>query len=219
MSIKPILMNADMVLAILNGRKTVTRRLPTKRIEEKYLDYEEYVNAVAPPESRWLTEKEFYEQYPPYQPGDILYVRETYVTWHLPLGEILYCYKATDPNGNKRPTSPEFDSDLDVRPWKPSIHMPKAAARIFLRVTDVRMEQLQEIDDEQAKNEGANWKNGKNVGFEEKTRRSAVERFAEIWNATINKSDLDRYGWDVNPWVWVIEFERCDKPEGWCSND
>lgn len=219
MSIKPILMNADMVLAILNGRKTVTRRLPTKRIEEKYLDYEEYVNAVAPPESRWLTEKEFYEQYPPYQPGDILYVRETYVTWHLPLGEILYCYKATDPNGNKRPTSPEFDSDLDVRPWKPSIHMPKAAARIFLRVTDVRMEQLQEIDDEQAKNEGANWKNGKNVGFEEKMRRTAVERFAEIWDSNIKKSDLDSCGWDANPWVWVIEFEKCEKPEGWCSND
>lgn len=219
MSIKPILMNADMVLAILNGRKTVTRRLPTKRIEEKYLDYEEYVNAVAPPESRWLTEKEFYEQYPPYQPGDILYVRETYVTWRLPLGEILYCYKATDPNGNKRPTSPEFDSDLDVRPWKPSIHMPKAAARIFLRVTDVRMEQLQEIDDEQAKNEGANWKNGKNVGFEEKMRRTAVERFAEIWDSNIKKSDLDSCGWDANPWVWVIEFEKCEKPEGWCSND
>lgn len=219
MSIKPILMNADMVLAILNGRKTVTRRLPTKRIEEKYLDYEEYVNAVAPPESRWLTEKEFYEQYPPYQPGDILYVRETYVTWHLPLGEILYCYKATDPNGNKRPTSPEFDSDLDVRPWKPSIHMPKAAARIFLRVTDVRMEQLQEIDDEQAKNEGANWKNGKNVGFEEKMRRTAVERFAEIWDSNIKKSDLDSCGWDANPWVWVIEFEKCEKPEGWCENE
>ena len=97
--------------------------------------------------------------------------------------------------------------------YHPSIHMPKEAARIFLKVTNVRVERLQDIDDEQAKKEGANWRNGKNVGFEEKMRRSAVERFAEIWNSTIKKSDLDRYGWDANPWVWVIDFEVCDKPE------
>lgn len=97
--------------------------------------------------------------------------------------------------------------------WRPSIHMPKEAVRIWLKVTDVRVERLQDITDEQAKAEGANWKNGKNVGFEEKMRRTAVERFAEIWNSTIKKSDLDRYGWDANPWVWVIEFERFEKPE------
>nr|DAF19676.1 MAG TPA: ASCH domain protein [Caudoviricetes sp.] len=44
--------------------------------------------------------------------------------------------------------------------------------------------------------------------------RTAIERFAEIWNSTIKKADLDRYGWDANPWVWVIEFEQCKKPEG-----
>jgi hypothetical protein len=87
------------------------------------------------------------------------------------------------------------------------------AARIWLKVTDVRVERLQDITDDGAKAEGANWKNGKNVGWEEKMRRTAVERFAEIWDSTIKKYDLDSYGWAANSWVWVIEFERCEKPK------
>lgn len=208
MAIKPILFNTEMVRAILDGRKTCTRRLPRKQIEEKYLEYEEWVCAVAPPGSTWLSEKEFYEEYPPYQLGDILYVRETWCG--LPVNEAghfrghpIYYYKA----------------DGDLRPegwrgaWRPSIHMPKEAARIWLKVTDVRVERLQDITDDGAKADGANWKNGKNVGWEEKMKRTAVERFAEIWDSTIKKSDLDRYGWAANPWVWVIEYERCEKPE------
>lgn len=203
MSIKPILFNTEMVRAILDDRKTVTRRLPSNRIEDKWMNYEEWVNAVAPPGSTSLTEKEFYEQYPPYRPGDILYVRET---WGEGYEEGTYIYKADDKLANL----PEFKESSKLI-YHPSIHMPKEAARVFLKVTNVRVERLQDIDDEQAKEEGANWRNGKNVGFEEKMRRSAVERFAEIWNSNIKKSDLDRYGWDANPWVWVIEFERCEK--------
>lgn len=90
--------------------------------------------------------------------------------------------------------------------------MPKKAARIWLKVTDVRVERLQEITEDGAKEEGANFKNGKNVGLKEKMNRTAIERFAEIWNSTIKKSVLDIYGWKANPWVWVIEFERCEKP-------
>ena len=164
----------------------------------------------------------------PCHKDDILYVRETWnygyietsdspgnsEAWfeplqpaeeHGPCIEALsrYFYKA-DENAS--------GSDVGMV-WRPSIHMPKEAARIWLRVTDVRVERLQDIDDEGAKVEGANWRNGKHVGWEEKMRRSAVERFAEVWNSTIEKPNLDRYGWDANPWVWVIEFERCEKPE------
>lgn len=159
---------------------------------------------------------------PPYQPEDILYVRETWqYAYDLdgnekPIeGTGRYLYAAdggpepfgfwVNPNGTHR----------DSMPWRPSIHMPRTAARIFLRVKDVRVEQLQNIDDNGAKAEGANWCNGKHIGFEEKMRRSAVTRFAEIWNSTIKPADLEKYGWDANPWVWVIEYERISKEEAY----
>ena len=204
MAIKSILFNTEMVRAILDGRKVCTRRLPRKQIEEKYLEYDEWVQAVAVPGCTYLREKEFYMQYPPYQPGDILYVRETFIQ----AAAHTFWYKADDKSWISE----------GLR-WKPSIHMPKEAARIWLKVTDVRVERLQDITEDGAKDEGANWKNGKNVGWEEKMKRTAKERFAEIWDSTIKKSDIDRYGWDANPYVFVIEFERCEKPQEVNDND
>lgn len=200
MAIKPILFNTEMVRAILDGRKTCTRRVvkPTP----KYFEVNEnpvYIYDAEPAMGRI---------YPPCQPEDVLYVRETWCG--LPVNEAghfrghpIYYYRA----------------DGDLRPegwrgaWHPSIHMPKEAARIWLKVTDVRVERLQDITEDGAKAEGANWKNGRNVGWEEKMQRTAIERFAKIWDSTIKKSDLDRYGWNASPWVWAIEFERCEKPE------
>lgn len=75
--------------------------------------------------------------------------------------------------------------------------MPKEAARLFLRVTDVRVERIQDIDD------GGISAEGLEIGC----------YFDDLWNKTIKKSDLPIYGWNANPWVWVIEFERCEKPE------
>ena len=80
--------------------------------------------------------------------------------------------------------------------WKPSIHMPKAAARILLKVTDVRVEKLWEMTQEDCINEGCG--------------ELSEEQFGQIWNSTIKKKDLDIYGWKSNPWVWVIEFERVE---------
>nr|WP_288666680.1 hypothetical protein [uncultured Anaerotignum sp.] len=221
MAIKPILFNTEMVRAILDGKKTCTRRI---------------VKGAIPDDAMWgytmFTPKGYIScrgTFPvgygekffklPYQKGDILYVRETWQFLYeldgneQPVEETgKYYYAATDitlfntyvdENGAKH----------DYVPWRPSIHMPKEAARIWLKVTDVRAERLKELTEDGAKAEGANQKNGKNVGWEEKMRRTAIERFAEIWNSTIKKSDLDRYGWDANPWVWVIEFERCEKPK------
>ena len=87
-------------------------------------------------------------------------------------------------------------------PWRPSIHMPKDAARIFLRVTDVRLGRLQEVGDEQAEKEGC-------FGYrtEGKFVVSPTLHFMETWDATIKKGDIDKYGWKANPWVWVIGFE------------
>lgn len=219
MAIKPILINSHMVRAILDGRKTVTRRVV--KGSENYSEFcglktdpdmlaiaksgEEYPKRI---KGLWaIFEQDGLPQFPmakaPYEPEDVLFVRET---WAKCQNSESYVYKA-DFDG--------YASDvfLPLMKWRPSIHMPKEAARIWLRVTDVRVERLQEIDDTGAKAEGANWKNGKNVGWEEKMRRSSIERFADIWDSTIKPADRERYGWAANPWVWVIEFERCEKPE------
>lgn len=124
--------------------------------------------------------------------GDILYVRETWK--EAPKG--YYYYEDW-----------QKDDIADVTKWKPSIHMPKEAARIWLKVTDVRVERLQDITSEQIGREGVEVEYPHVLNGEEK--RYA---FSTLWNNTIKKSDIDRYGWDANPWVWVIEFERCEKP-------
>ena len=142
----------------------------------------------------------------PICPGDILYVRESYS--ELSFG---YVYKADGEN---------IDHLGNVIKWHPSIHMPKEAARIWLKVTNVRVERLQEITDEQAKREGIQYYECP-TGFTWKQETdmhncytTPIGAMQALWNSTIKKSDLDRYGWDANPWVWVIEFERCEKPEG-----
>lgn len=209
MAIKPILFNTEMVRAILDGRKTCTRRLPRKQIEEKYIEYDEWVQAVAVPGCTYLREKEFYTQYPPYQPGDLLYVRETWHRYTKRVGEGGKCH-LEERYGYKASIKNSEDAD---EPWRPSIHMPKEAARIWLKVTDVRVERLRDITEDGAKDEGANWKNGQNVGWEEKMRRTATERFAENWDSTIKESELKEYGWPANPWVAAVEFEQCERPE------
>lgn len=192
----PILFNTDMVRAILDGRKAVTRRLVKH-------DVDAILNSPYHKEHPEVEDKQIIRKLcmPQYQPGDILYVRETWS--ELSFG---YVYKADGEN---------IDHLGNVIKWHPSIHMPKEAARIFLKVKDVRVERLQEITEEQAKAEGAI----DNRGFihspdnEYDSIHTAKEHLKQIWDSTIKKSDLDRYGWDTSPWVWVIEFERCEKPE------
>ena len=91
--------------------------------------------------------------------------------------------------------------------------MPKEAARIWLKVNDVRVERLQEITWQQAAKEGCQGSTSDEPDplFHLPTLRG---EFQKLWNSTIKKSDIGRYGWDANPYVWVIEFETCEKPEG-----
>ena len=191
MPIKPILFNTEMVRAILEGRKACTRRVIT---------LPENMDGVPVGKSGDSNNPLGFMypggiKRPPYQPGDILYVRET---WK----------KA--PNGYYYYEDWQRNDIADITKWKPSIRMPKAAARIWLKVTDMRVERLQEITEEQAKLEGCN--SGMLTG-----PCTARGQFENLWNSTIKKSDIDRYGWDANPWVWVIEFERCEKPKGVCT--
>lgn len=130
---------------------------------------------------------------PPYHTDDILYVRET---WK----------KA--PNGYYYYEDWKRNDIADITKWKPSIHMPKEAARIWLKVTDVRGERLQEITIDGIRNEGLS-----SMAVHSGDMEIALKEWENLWNSTIKKSDLDSYGWEANPWVWVIEFERCEKPE------
>lgn len=220
MPIKPILFNTEMVRAILDGRKTCTRRLvkpqPKSKLCYTFAGSDSntwgYPNRTA--HEIWgeefklpndITEEELSKRWnPPYHTDDILYVRET---WK----------KA--PNGYYYYEDWQRNDIADVTKWHPSIRMPKEAARIWLKVTDVRVERLQEITDNECIKEGiypSNCRDCNDIfgcdvcpdeGYDE------VDKFVEVWNSTIKKSDLNRYGWDANPWVWVIKFERCEKPE------
>ena len=194
---KPILFNTEMVRAILNGEKTQTRRI--MKPQPMFYTGRKYIFKDDECPKKWEQCDNIIDTYR-YQKGDILYVRET---WGEGWEEGTYIYKADD----KLADNPLFEYSTKLI-YKPSIHMPKEAARIFLKVTNVRIANLQDITDEEAKKEGANLKNGKNVGWKEKMERTAIQRFAEIWDKTIKKNELDMYGWRANPWVWVIEFER-----------
>lgn len=81
--------------------------------------------------------------------------------------------------------------------WRPSIHMPKEAARIFLRVTDVRVERLNAISIDEIAREGVQ-------------ADYMFPAFRELWDSTVKPADRNKYGWNANPWVWVIEFERVE---------
>ena len=97
------------------------------------------------------------------------------------------------------------DSEIDYTGiWKPSIHMPKELARIFLKVTDVRVERLHDITKD--------YNNFNKEGIkEEHGFRSEMHRdFIELWNSIVKKQDLSQYGWEANPFVWVIEFKRME---------
>ena len=188
---KPILFNTDMVRAILKARKTVTRRVIKDKDIVNALDCESDGTPIA------FIDHETGDSHPPafpcqYQPGDILYVRET---WARSMAGT-YLYKATD-------------TPIILDRWRPSIHMPKEAARLFLRVTDVRAERLQTITPEQIDAEGfKEWAYSAKTG---ELLQSSPSFFRIGWDKTINPADLPLYGWDANPWVWVIEFERVSK--------
>lgn len=216
MAIKPILFNTEMVRAILDGRKSCTRRL-VKFFSGENPRWTGYIKDGL---MLYNGKNEPCIRKAPYQPGDILYVRET---WSEGYEDGTYIYRADD----KLTDLPTFKESSKLI-YHPSIHMPKEAARIWLKVMNVRVERLQEMKPVDVIKEGAYpdcWdclntygESGSQCcyGTEEQCSQcdEVMMEWEKLWNSTIKKSDLDRYGWDANPWVWVIEFERREKPEG-----
>ena len=228
----PILFNTDMVRAILDGLKGATRRIVKGFIPNDAI----FGYTIFTPKGYISCRGTFADGYGekffklPCDPGDILYVRET---WYRGLNRIMY--KA---NYSENEKFYENGKEIQIK-WHPSIHMPKEAARIFLKVNDVRVELLQDITEEQAKAEGIReyskdgklWKYAVTddwwIDYHNKHRKSflgtwwqdmprtAKEAFHHLWNSTLGRRDtLEWYAnnWSGNPWVWVIEFERCENP-------
>ena len=213
---KPIPFNADMVRAILEGRKTVTRRVVKLKYSNTHLEMftnkygtrliekqneEPGVTTIKNPDGTTThTLLACIEKAPPCRPGDILYVRETWCKTDCFGLQDGYIYKAND--------NSILEHTGFTPKWHPSIHMPREAARIFLRVTDVRVERLQDITEKDMQQEGVITRPLLN-DFE---KFISQKSFALLWDSTIKPADRALYDWEANPWVWVIEFERCERP-------
>lgn len=202
----PMLFSTDMVRAILDGRKTQTRRVvkPQPANNGKPIKIWAGWPALAP-----CGVKNNVVTCPYGKVGDVIWVRETWshlIKWSLMRGEEKgYAYKATD----------EDVESLDGGKWKPSIHMPKAAARIWLQITNIRVERLRDISTEDVEKEGVmfhfsdarNEKRYRDYDWEYNgdnyvTTANAQQSYFSLWNE-INGRDSHK----ANPWVWVVSFK------------
>lgn len=196
---RPILFSGEMVKAILEGRKTQTRRVVKPQPKWKFSG-----NYIREPVAShvyglwWVTvgfglacgtKKLGNSHYG--KPGDRLWVRET---WAADSSRLIYSYRADEQNSITRYTKKDYGGTG----WKPSIHMPRWASRIMLEIVNVRVERVQDISEEDAKAEGA----GYMVPLA-KSNPNWIGGFQYGWDSIYSKSNP----WESNPWVWVIEFK------------
>ena len=196
----PILMNGAMVRAVLEGRKTVTRRLVKRQpFVHHWQMFPEYTGQWREGAGLWRFEHRIphnprpdFEEWlrPPCQIGERLYVRETHFDGrNLNEGRVLF----------------QADGDMSRFGWTPSLHMPKALARIWLEVTAVRVERVRDITAEQAIAEGMQSNLREHDAVE-----SLRNDFAQLWNGLAKPGAR----WDDNPWVWVVDFRRVEHVPG-----
>ena len=235
MAIKPILFNTQMVRAILEGRKKTTRRIvkakgyditgiPSWAMFRSNPDdfFFDVCKTGKEPSSKTATTILIE---PPARPGDILWVRETWNYGYVETSDAEGCNESWFEELRKPASGylgalsryfyvadkddEQIMSEIGGK-WRPSIHMPKEAARLFLRVMGVRCERLQEITSGEAVAEGiqSNLRSPSEAA-------DALIAFEELWNSTVKPTDITRYGWGANPFVWVVDFERIELPENW----
>ena len=208
----PILFSTEMVQAILEGRKTQTRRvIKTQPENDVYFEVKKVSEGVLFDYNQGIDGSKVVRC--PYgKVGDVLWVRET---WCLttPFGpeEYYFGYKTSSQAEIKASEKYDYYSPDE---WKPSIHMPKEACRIFLQITNIRVERLKDISAEDAFREGINYSYDEEEGYKywhyikKKFGPSPIHSFQTLWES-INGEE----SWEANPWVWVIEFERTVKPK------
>jgi hypothetical protein len=223
----PILYSTTMVEAIIEERKTKTRRCKgLNKINESpsacKLDTLTISKDTGILWARFVKEKDGKEEHAwlikcPYgKPGDLLYVRETWQHTKSAINLSLddensgYIYKASQ-NGR------DWASNMDDWTWKPGIHLPKEGSRIWLEITDVGVERLQDISEEDAKSEGINepcWERKGDGGCSiitvadqrSFTMLGEIGDYATGFKALWNQINGDKYTWEDNPWVWVVSF-------------
>lgn len=219
MSIKPILFNQEMVRAILDGRKMVTRRLlKGYALDHLEIDTDNSVIGIYDQNDGCVRSIEDFEKY---QIGDILWIQETWKADSINprLNNMLIDFRALQSGYSQAEISADFTKErfdkfkkfYQKNGWQSPYFMPKESTRIFLKVTNVRVERLQDITEEQAKNEGAKSITTPNI---QGKGRTYIQGFGELWDSTV-KEDWQKFA--SNPWVWVYEFECCEKPKGWCK--
>ena len=196
MNMKPILFNNDMNIEIRAKRKNITRRCMKYHDGYKQLPVPSEAEFIGIKDGMyvWSLDGVIFAVKAPYQQGDVLYVRETYD--ELPV----------QPDGSccDKGSYLYYKADGDLRPrgwrnnWKPSMHMPKHVARTFLRVTEVRVEHLRDIFLDPPGPNNQIVREGFRYGCD----------FIAGWQNTVKKNERHLYGYDANPWVWVIEFEH-----------
>lgn len=196
---RPILFSGPMVRAILDGRKTQTRRIVKPDGLGDLLEEHPSGSGVFREHQFGAEECIINEDVCPYgKPGDLLWVKETFDVASESGGEISYGFRADHPAGVPH-----------IGRWRPSIHMPRRASRITLKIIAVRLERLGAISEADALAEGCAIDKGHVyavAGQEHFGHRTAVGCYQTLW-ATINGAG----SWDQNPWVWVIDFKRVSK--------
>jgi hypothetical protein len=249
---KPILFNTAMVKAILDGKKNVTRRsikfkygnthhkIKTDKYGTRLIEIQNDVEGETfgtyPDGGTWHKLRGYIEPKAPYKSGDIVYVIETWKVDSLDKNRnnMLIDFKALQKGYSQAEVSADFEKKrfdnfkkfYQKNGWQSPYFMPKEAARIFLKITDVRYEKVKNITCTQAEMEGVTstvyWTPNEmdNKPFEEKwwddyhfwTQYPQIA-FSRLWDSTVSKSDINKYGWEADPWVWVIEFKRISKAE------
>lgn len=217
---KPILFNTDMVQATLDDRKSCTRR-----VAKGIVPFDESGKFNALIRGEWtgpIPKADVIQLKSKYKSGDILYVRETWAFMECISCDGSYRRPENDPPCYDTQAVEYDDGDsisdgcfiyrADCRTperiiWRPSIHMPKAAAHIFLKVTDVRMEKLKDMNLDDFLSEGVEPRT-EAFNDPENAYWQARKIFSSIWDSTIPKNKLNKYGFDANPFVLAYEFER-----------
>lgn len=219
---RPIIFNADMVRAVLDGRKTQTRRIiqsPAKNMQatgQKVIDYREpgnkwygeHVFSMRNQSGTWCdyTKEQFLAKCPFGAVGDRLWVRETFRVHSRATDVATLVYKASEQQSWTQQTHrvpiEHCHKPAVVDKWTLSIHMPRWGSRIALVITGVRVERLQDISHSDAKSEGCWYGRG---GGEPDFAVNPSDHFPTLWASIYGEEN-----WQANPWVWVIEFKRVE---------